>query len=372
MPEIVGVGLIGAGWIGRVHAEQYLRLPLLHALPDVDVKLRAVADVVPELRKSAAEEYGFERQYEDWHELLADPEVTLVDICVPNHLHREIAVAAAEAGKHIYCEKPMSMSGAEGQAMYEAAESAGVLHAVNFNYRKAPAVTFARELLEQGLLGEVYHFTAGISLDTGANPNAPWSWRFDSSTAGGGSLFTMGSHVFDCARYLVGEVAQVVSTLDTFVTERPKNGGSGKVSVDDSASVIARFENGATGMLHTTWMAHGRKHYFHWEINASRGSLAFNSERLNEIQVFEADQPAGRQGFKTVYLGEEHPYGQVMRRKAGRGMGSQETFLIQVYDLLKAIRDGVPASPSFYDGWQVDRVLQAVTESSDTGSWVKL
>jgi predicted dehydrogenase len=371
--RVIGVGLIGAGWIGRVHAEQYQRVPQLCSLPATKVKLRAVSDVVPELAQRIAEDFGFERRYADWRELIADPEVTLVDICTPNILHREIALAAAAAGKHVFCEKPLSMSGAEGREMFEAAEAAGIRHMVNFNYRRAPAIAFAKRLLTEGALGDVYHIRGGFTQDFAADPNLPWTWRFSKATAGGGSISTMGCHAIDLARYLVGEISHLVADLTiVFPERRKKEGGVAKVDVDDSAALLLRFAGGVTGVLFTSWVAHGRKHHFEWEINASRGSLHFNSERLNELELYEASAPNDRQGFKTIYLGEPHPFGNVFGLKAGMGIGIRETFLLQVYEMLRAIVEDSPASPSFYDGWQVDRIVEAAQASSERRAWVSL
>ncbi len=373
MSNTIGVGLIGAGWIGRVHAEQYLRVPQLCPLPGVTVKLRAVADVVPELAQSIATDFGFERCYADWQDLVADPEVTLVDICVPNVLHREIAVATAQAGKDIFCEKPMSMSPEEGRHMFETAEVAGVRHMINFNYRRAPAIAFAKQLLAQGVLGDIYHFRAGFCQDFAADPKAPWSWRFDLARAGGGSLVTMGTHVIDLARYLVGDIVQVMAMQSTFIRERPKrDGGVGSVSVDDSTFALMRFRADTVGILYTTWMAPGRKHHFEWEINGSKGSLFFNSERLNELQFCESDDPENRGGFKTIYMGQRHPYGDILGLKAGMGIGIRETFLLQVYELLRGVAEGSPVAPSFYDGWQVDRIVHAAAVSSTEDGWIAL
>lgn len=373
MSQRIGVGLIGTGWIGRVHAEQYLQIPRLCPVPGLTVRLQAVADVVPELAQSTAADFGFARSYTNWQEVIADPEVTLVDICVPNSLHREIAVAAAKAGKHIFCEKPLATSAEEGRLMVEAAETAGVQHMINFNYRRAPAIAFAKQLLEQGVLGEVYQFRAGFSQDFAADPQLPWSWRFNAAAAGGGSLVTMGSHVIDCARYLVGDITGLVATLNTFVPERPTEDGSkGQVDVDDSAAVLVRFRTGAMGLLYTTWLAYGRKHHFEWELNASRGSLFFNSERLNELQLCEATDPKDRQGFKTIYVGEHHPYSNIFKLKSGMGIGIRDTFLLQIYELLQGIANSLAVTPSFYDGWQVDRFVEAAGISSNENRWMQL
>ena len=373
MSQIIGVGLIGTGWIGRVHAEQYLQVPRLCHVPGMTVRLQAVADVVPELAKSTASDFSFARCYTDWQEVIADPEVNLVDICVPNSLHLEIAVAAAKAGKHIFCEKPLATSAEEGRLMVEAVEAAGVQHMINFNYRRAPAIAFAKQLLEEGVLGEAYQFRGGFSQDFAANPQLPWSWRFNAAAAGGGSLVTMGSHVIDCARYLVGDMAGLVATLDTFVSERPKDDGSkGQVDVDDSAAVLVRFRTGAMGLLYTSWLAYGRKHHFEWELNASRGSLFFNSERLNELQLCEATDPKDRQGFKTIYVGEHHPYSNIFKLKSGMGIGIRDTFLLQIYELLQSIANGLAVTPSFYDGWQVDRFVEAAGISSTENRWMSL
>ncbi len=373
MVHVAGVGLIGAGWIGRVHAEQYLRVSTLCPFPGWTTKLVAVSDVVPESLQQIARDYGFERQYANWRDLINDPDVSLVDICAPNVMHREIAVAAAAAGKHIFCEKPLSRSGDDARAMLDAVEAGGVRHMVNFNYRRVPAIAFARQLLDQGTLGEVYHMRAGFSQDFYVDPRSPWTWRFAKSSAGGGSISTMGCHVIDTARYLAGNISRLVADLKTIVHERPtKDGNMKPVDVDDCSSILLRFDNGATGFLYTTWVAYGRKHHFEWEINASHGSLCFNSERLNELQICEGSDPKDRQGFKTVYVGEHHPFGEVFGLKSGMGIGIRETFLLQVREMLRAVAENSPATPNFRDGWEADRIAEAAMESSAQGSWIQL
>ena len=248
MTKEINVAVIGgAGWIGGVHSECFIRLKPL--LPDVDIKLHTIVDIQKESVKAAAEKYGFKEWSTDYNKVIETDEIDIVDICVNNNLHKDIAVKAAEAGKHIICEKPLSTNSIEGKEMCQAVEKNNVKNMINFNYRKIPAVAFIKEMINNGDIGNIYNYRCFIGQDFAVDPNMPITWRFKKETAGGGSLLTMGSHVIDLARYLAGEIEEVVGMSETFIKERPISGTNKreKVDVDDSTSFMAKFRNGAIG-----------------------------------------------------------------------------------------------------------------------------
>ncbi len=380
MARTVRIALIGAGWMGQVHSEAYCRLQTKMAGGDVRPELRWVVDVDEPRARRLMNTYGYSNYSDNWQEVIARNDVDLVDVCVHNSLHRDIVLAAARAGKHLLCEKPLATNPQAAEEMVRAVEAAGVVHMVNFNYRRVPAVAFARELLKQGELGTVYQIRAQFAQDFAASPEFPVSWRFSADLAGGGSLVTMGAHVLDVVRWLMGEVTALVSMTSTLVPERPLADEQGKVvpgrrakvSVDDATSIIARFASGATGSLETTWLAHGRKHHLEFEVYGSQGALRFNSERLNELMLCDAKSSLARRGFTTILVGEPHPYGGEFMLKTGMGIGIKETFLLQLGDLVAAVAGGSQVEPNFRDGLKVDRLIAAAQESAKLGQWVTL
>lgn len=373
MNRRLGIAVIGAGWIGRVHSEAYRRLPGLLPLPGADVELRWVVDRELRLCRDLAQRYGFSRYTTDWTEALRDQQVSVVDVCLPNVYHREVVLGAVAEGKHILCEKPLGTDPRESEEMYKAAEQAGVCHQTAFNYRRVPALAFARELIADGELGELREFRGHFLQDFAADPDVPASWRFASSVAGAGSLATLGSHLLDLTRWLMGEVTEIAGASQTFVSERPAEGGrSVPVDVDDASCLVVRFAGRAIGLLHTSWVAHGRRCQLEVEVHGSRGSLMFNLERMNELRLCEGGSPPTRKGFRVIYVGQSHPYGDVFELKTGMNLGWRDTFVLQAHEFVKAVLEGRPAVPSFYDGWQVDRLIAAAARAGRGDSWVSV
>jgi predicted dehydrogenase len=380
MSKAVRIALIGAGWMGQIHSEAYCRLQTKTAVDGVGPELRWVVDVDEPRARRLMDTYGYSNCSDNWQEVIARNDVDLVDVCVHNSLHRDIVLASARAGKHLLCEKPLATNPQAADEMVRAVEAAGVVHMINFNYRRVPAIAFARELLRQGELGAVYQIRALFAQDFAANPELPVSWRFSPDLAGGGSLVTMGSHALDLMRWLMGNVTTLVSMTSTLVPDRPVADEEGrvvpgrraKISVDDATSIMARFASGAAGSLETTWLAHGRKHHLEFELYGSRGALHFNSERLNELRLCDATVPLARRGFTTILVGEPHPYGGEFMLKTGMGIGIKETFLLQLEDLIAGVAGGVQVEPNFRDGLEVDRLIAAALESAKLGQWVKV
>ncbi len=366
--------------MGQIHSETYCRLNTRTAHTGVRPELRWVVDVDEARARRLQETYGYAQVGVKWEEVIARQDVDLVDVCVHNSLHRDIVLAAARAGKHLLCEKPLATTVQAAEEMVRAVEDSGVVHMVNFNYRRVPAIVYARQLLQEGALGEAYQMRALFAQDFAADPDAPVSWRFRPDLAGGGSLVTMGSHAIDLMRWLMGDVRKLASMTSTLVPERPLAGDDGRVlpnrrvqvAVDDATSVMVRFTSGAAGTLETTWLAHGRKHHLEFEVYGSRGAVRFDSERLNELVFCDASSPAELRGFKTILVGEPHPYGSQFGLKTGMGIGIKETFLLQLQDLLAGVAAATKVTPDFRDGLEVDRFIAAAFDSAKLGRWVEL
>ncbi|MFF1415344.1 Gfo/Idh/MocA family protein [Streptomyces sp. NPDC058289] len=384
----INVGLIGAGFMGKAHSLAYAAMPMFYwPAPAMPHRL-IIAEVNEGLAAEAAQRFGFEHSTADWRRVVDDPRVDLVDIATPNHMHAEIAAAAAAAGKHIICEKPLARTGEEARGMYEAVRGAGVVNMVAFNYRRTPAVALARKYIEEGAIGTVLNFRGTYLQDWSADPQSPLSWRFSREFSGSGALGDIGTHVLDMARYLVGEIASVNAVLTTHIKDRPiQQGGADKlgsagraagdvprgvVDVDDEVMTALRFSSGAVGSLEATRNAYGRNNYLTFEIHGTEGSIAFNYERRDELQVCFASDPKDRRGFRTVYTGPAHPYGEGLWPIPALGIGYGETKIIECYDLFRAIVDGTPAGPDFADGYQIALACDAITASAERGEWVNV
>jgi len=367
MKKSIHIGIIGAGWMGKIHSEAYRRIPITFDLGGAEVRLRYAADVEPALVKDLVKRYGYEQWTTDWRQVIEDKKVDLVDICVPNFLHKEIVIEAARAGKHVLCEKPLSNSPSDSREMINEVRRAGVKHRIDFNYRKVPAISYVKSLVESGDLGRPSFYRAFIGQDWGFKAGAANTWRFEASQSGGGSLVTMGSHVIDIGRYLLGDITEVMATSWT-EPQRAK----GPQFVDDAMILSLKFESGAIGTVISNWLAHGRKHHFEFEVNSEKASVLFNTERLNELEAAFGSDEEAKQGFRTVYIGQPHPYGDSFELKTGMGIGIKESFLIQFYEFVRCILEDSPSSPDFYDGWFVDEVIEKAYRSVRSGQWEKI
>jgi predicted dehydrogenase len=378
----VNVGLIGGGGIARLHAIAYAGAPAYFA-PDLPpVRLRRVAETDESLARSAAERLRFEEWTTDWEALVASPDIDVVSIATPNFLHAPMAIAAAAAGKHVFCEKPLSNTAADAERMCRAAATAGIVHAVNFNYRKVPAIGFIARLVRAGRLGDVREFRAAFLQDWGNDTRIPRSWKFEADRAGGGSLIGVGSHLIDLARLLVGELDRVVATTEIWVRERPRPASSlpfdpvrgdaelVPVDVEDTAYFLARFVGGAVGVFEISRCAPGRKNQLALEIHGSLGSVQFDYERPNEVKLYLADGDAEAAGFRTVVMGPAQDNRSLVPFP-GFGVGFMESVLFQVRDLLQAIAGGPAMAPDFHDGWRAQVVVESVLESVHKG-WVSV
>jgi predicted dehydrogenase len=382
--ENLNVGLIGAGFMGKAHSLAYAAMPMFFwPAPAMPVR-KTIAEATAPLAEEASRRFGFEKYTADWREVVEDPEIDVIDIATPNHLHAEIAIAAAKAGKHIISEKPLARTSEEAKQMYDAVKEAGVVHMVAFNYRRTPAVALAKKFIEEGAIGRITNFRGTYLQDWSADPNSPLSWRFQKKIAGSGALGDIATHVIDLARYLVGDVAQVNALLSTFITERPLQvsgadalgnvtggeGPRGAVDVDDEVMTMIRFSNGAVGSIEATRNAHGRNNFITFEIHGTEGSILFNYERRDELQVCFANDPGDRRGFRTIYTGPAHPNGAALWPIPALGIGYGETKIIEAHDFFTAIVEGGTVSPNFADGYQIALIDDAIIESGETGAWV--
>ena len=350
----IGIGMLGYAFMGKAHSNAYRKISYMTWPPPLEPRLVSIAGRDEEAVAEAARRYGFAEHVTDWHAIVADDRVELFDNVGPNNLHAEPTIAAAEAGKHVICEKPLGRDASESYDTWQRVEAAGVKHMCAFNYRFVPAVRLAREMIEAGEIGDITHFRGAYLQEWGAADID--AWRFDKSAAGSGALGDLGAHVVDMARYLVGEIDTVAAMTATFWPER---------EVDDAVESAVSFENGAVGTIEATRFANGRKNAFTWEINGTKGSLAFDLERLNELEHSE-----GNKGFRTVLVTEaDHPFWEHWWPH-GHVIGWEHTFVHELHHLLTAIRDDGDVAPhgaTLEDGYRAAEVCDAMLRSAEGG-----
>src|SRR5712691_7959677 len=355
----IGVGMLGYAFMGKAHSNAFKKIAYITWPPPLEPRLVGIAGRDEQAVGEAARRYGYEYATADWHEVVADDRVGLFDNCGPNKLHAEPTIAAAEAGKHVICEKPLGMNADESYEIWQRVEATGVKHACGFNYRFVPAVRLARQILEAGELGEIRHFRGRYLQDWADDPTLD-TWRFDPDAAGSGALGDLGTHVIDLARFLNGEIATVMGFSKTFLPGR---------RVDDAIEAAVEFENGAVGTIESTRFALGRRNAFQWEINGSKGSLAFDMERLNELEVFRADGDRAR-GFKTVLVTEaDHPFWEHWL-PPGHIIGWGDTFVHELHHMLQTIvsdGDVAPYGATFEDGYRASEVGDGIVRSGQSG-----
>jgi predicted dehydrogenase len=357
----IGVGMLGYAFMGKAHANAYRTIPYMTWPPPLVPRLVAVAGRTEEAVAEAARRYGFEEYATDWRNLVSNDEVELFDNSGPNNLHAEPTIAAAEAGKHVICEKPLARTADESYGVWQRVAAAGVKHMCAFNYRFVPAVRLAREMLEAGDFGDIYHFRGSYLQEWGDIDDQVW--RFERAAAGSGALGDLGAHVLDLARYLVGEVKSVSGGTRTFKDGR---------DVDDAFEAVVEFEGGAIGTVEASRFCPGRKNAFTWEINGSKGSIAFDLERLNELQVnLKGSKPGERaQGFRDVLVSEaDHPFWEHWWPH-GHIIGWEHSFVHEIHHLLSAIakdEDVAPHGATFEDGYRTAEICDAIVRSSESG-----
>jgi predicted dehydrogenase len=371
-PEI-GIGMLGYAFMGKAHSNAYKTLSYMTWPPPLRPQLVTVAGLDQDGVAEAARRYGFAEAVTDWRMLIADDRIQLFDNVGPNNLHAEPTIAAAEAGKHVLCEKPLGRNADESFEIWRRTAATGVKHMCAFNYRFVPAVRLAREMIEAGELGEIYHFRARYLQEWIVDPQFERVWRLDKDAAGSGALGDLGAHIIDLARFLVGEISSVSGLTRTFIPERP----GGHVDVDDAFEAAATFENGAVGTLEASRFCRGRRNAMTFEVNGSKGSIVFELERLNELQVHLVDSSPGAhaQGFRQVLVTEaNHPFWEWWWPH-GHIIGWEHTFVHEIHHLLRAIATGGDVRPyggDFEDGYRAAEVCDAIIRSSETGQRVEI
>lgn len=381
-PRKINVGMVGYKFMGKAHAHAYRDVPFYFESPAQPV-LKAICGRDEEGVKEAANKFGFESYETDWRTLIQRDDIDLIDIVTPNNTHAEIVLEAVKAGKHVICEKPLAMNLEDAKMMLQAAKENGVVHMITHNYRFAPAVQFAKKLITEGKLGKIYHIRASYLQDWIMDPAFPLVWRLKKEVTGSGALGDIAAHIIDLARFLVGEMEQVTGMMETFIKERPldemagglqasKQEGMGKVDVDDATAFLARFENGALGVFEATRFALGNKNKNCFEINGSKGSIRWDFENMNLLDVYLQEDDASLQGFRTINVTDGcHPYMENYW-PAGHIIGYEHTFINLIHELLVGIAQEKTVSPNFDDGVRNQEVLEAVERSSVEKVWIPL
>jgi len=368
MKNKLNVAMIGYQFMGRAHSNAWRQVDKFFDTP-VEPVMKVVCGRSEDAVKEAASKLGWQEYATSWEEVVNRKDIDIVDICTPGDSHLPIALAAAEAKKVVFCEKPLANTLAESEKMLQGVQRAGVIHMICHNYRRAPAVTLAKQIIADGRIGQVHHYRGTYLQDWIVNPAFPRVWRLEKAKAGSGALGDIASHSIDLSRYLVGEITAVAGLLKTFIPERPLPGSKtmAPVDVDDAALSLVKFENGAVGTIEATRFATGRKNYNRFEINGSKGSIVFNLERMNELDLFVEEGP--NSGFKNIMVTDSsHPY-IAGWWPPGHIIGYEHTFTHTVLDLLRGIEENKNPTPNFEDGVMNQRVLDAIERADASGKW---
>ncbi|QVL33086.1 Gfo/Idh/MocA family oxidoreductase [Telmatocola sphagniphila] len=379
MSKPLNIGLIGTGFMGRAHSNAYRKVSNFFKLPYHPV-LKAVCARSADKVKDFAETWGYESTETDWKTLISRKDIDAIDICTPNNNHAEIAIAAAQAGKIILCEKPLAMNGPEGLKMVEAVEKAKVPNIVWYNYRRVPAVTLAKKLIEEGRLGKIFHYRAKFLQDWTISPELPQGgaglWRLDVAASGSGVSGDLLAHCIDTALWLNGSLDTISAMTETFIKERKHTltGKTEKVGIDDACIFMGRFKNGSLANFESTRYARGHKALYTFEINGENASIAWDLHDLHRLQYFDYKDEGKLRGWKSIHVtdaGGDHPY---MDKwwVPGLSIGYEHSFVHQVADFLESLGSGKPAMPDFRDAYRTQLVLDAITESAKTGKWEKV
>ena len=380
----VKVGMIGYKFMGKAHSNAYRALSMFFP-ESMQPEMKVICGRNEEAVSKAAKQFGWAEYTSDWKQLLSRDDIDLIDINAPSNVHKEIAITAAKAGKHLYCEKPLALTLKDSREMLAVAESENIKHMIGFNYRFTPAVILAKKLIEEGRLGEIYHFRAWFLQDFITDPNFPLVWRLQKEIAGSGAHGDLGAHLIDMAHYLLGDISEVIGMSETFIKERPipenmeglsdtntKSSNKGKVTVDDATLFLARFSNGALGSFESSRFATGHRSTNSFEINGSKGSVIFDFERLNELQVYFDDDKEDVQGFRRVLATDDaHAFSEAWW-PAGHAIGYEHTFTHAFVELMDAFRENRQPVPNFADGVKCQQVLEAVETSIESKRWINV
>ncbi|WP_296828683.1 Gfo/Idh/MocA family protein [uncultured Megasphaera sp.] len=369
----IHIGLVGAGWMGKAHSTAMLNEQMLFG-PDFGVPVfEMVADSNEESAKVAQHKIGFRRMTTDWHDLVTDPAIDLVDIATPNAFHYEVAKAALENGKNVYCEKPLSISPAESEELSKLAAEKGVINYVGFNNTCNPANAYVRELVQSGALGDIMLFIGRYDQDQLLDPELPITWRHINKLAGCGALGDLGSHLLSVSQFIMGDITKVDAMKRTIFPERPKSKGSkemAKVENEDIISFMMEYANGASGMISSSRVATGRKNYLAYEIQGTKGTVKYDLERMGEVQVyFQSDDERDR-GFRQVFLNPLHKGYSAFQPAGGISIAYNDMKILEAHELFSAITKGTEYACNFEFGYKIDRTVKAILESADKHAWV--
>jgi len=377
IPEL-GVGIVGYGFIGKVHTYGYLNLPLFYNPAPAKIKLVGVCTAHPETAKKAKEEIGFELAATNYKDLLERKDIHIINCCTPNYLHKDLLIDSLKAGKHIYCDKPLALNLTEAKEILDAAKKSKSVHQMTFEYRFIPAIMRAKNLIKEGFLGRVLSFRSCYLHSGYVDPQRPLTWRMDKEKSGGGALFDLGSHILDLLRYLLGECKSILATTHTFIKERPllnNPSEKGKVKVDDLALLQIKMVNGAIGTLEASRIATGTNDEFRLEIHGDKGAIYFNSMDPNWLYVYDATEEkepfGGKRGFKKIETVQRYPKPAVFPGPKFT-IGWMRYHLASQYEFVKRIVEGQQASPSFYDGYKIQEIMEAAYLSEKKEMWVDL
>jgi len=382
MPRIIGIGVIGMGWMGQVHGRSYRQIMQRFPGSPLQPRLVICADDAETRLREAQLSLGFERQTADWKRVIEDPDVEIVNVATPNNLHLEIVELAARAGKHIFCEKPVGRNPRETAAIERAARQAGVMSFVGYNYRWAPLVQYGRKLIQDGVLGELTHYRGRFFAGYATNPRGVLSWRFQQELAGLGVCGDLMSHVIDMAHLMAGPIQRVVGMRHTFIPERPlatagqgthftvsAEGHTEKVTNEDYTAALVEFVNGARGTLEVCRIISGPRCQMAFEVHGTRGALRWDFERMNELELCLSEGDSTRQGYTRVLSGPEHPFHAPFNPAPGTGLGYDDLKVIEAYQFLSSIAQGRLGEPSFSDALAVANVQAAIIRTWKTEAW---
>ncbi len=385
MTKELNVGIVGTKFMGKAHSNAWKKAPLFFDIPARPVLKVACGRNASSLQ-SFAEQWGWQETETDWKKLVSRPDIDIIDIALPQQLHYEVALAAAREGKHIFCEKPLAMNSRQAEEMLKVCEENKVVHYLNHNYRRTPAVALAKRMIEEGKIGRIFHWRCAYQQDWIVDPDFPLTWQLRQETAQAGPQWDLNSHAVDLAHFLIGNIATVSALTSHFITERPladentsgnlkaesKGTEKGKVTVEDAALMMVQFENGAIGSFEATRFATGKKNGLTFEIYGSKGSLLFDLERMNELRYYDNEEAGDLKGFRTILATESsHPYMEHWW-PAGHIIGYEHSFVHAVADFITAIEHHQSIAPNFADGLQIIKVLEAGLQSAEQNQQVRL
>jgi len=368
----INIAVIGAaGWIGGVHSDCWGRAKSV--VKDTEIVLHSAVDISLDNLMKIKNRFGYLNISTNYDEIINNPEIDLIDICCDNNFHKDIAVKAAKSNKYVLCEKPLAVSFDDAKIMVDTVKKYNTPNRINFMYRKYPSLVYLKEMIERKELGDIINIKIIFERDWFSDPNTPYNWRFDKSKSGGGALVFLGSHVIDLMRFLVGDFDSLVANESTVIKERKRENDEKileRVNVDDITMAMVNFKNGATGFIQASWVTQGRKHHVEFEIQGTKGTALFNSERLNELNIYEAEGDIRKRGFKNILIGKEHPYGEIFGQVTGMGIGLKESFTLQMSDFIEDIKNNSINGPTFEDGLINMHYISKIQESVEKKGWV--